>query len=53
MLNLLQLIGIFVANLFKPRRQLEIATFFSVISSMFACGGCRTVWGWVRVTGRR
>jgi hypothetical protein len=28
MLNLLQVMGIFVANLFKPRRQLEVENLF-------------------------
>jgi hypothetical protein len=45
MLAFLLLIGIFIANLFKPQRQLEVENFFSGISSISRCGMRRIVRG--------
>ena len=47
---ILQLLGTFVANLFRSRRQLEVENLFLRISSILPCGVYRTICGFVGVT---
>jgi hypothetical protein len=52
MLAFLQLFGRFVANVFKPRRQLEVEKLFLRHQLNIALRVHHTVYGFVGVTGR-